>query len=72
MLYYTAEQAANILQIHKVTVYKWAEAGILHGTKLNGRLWRFTDEDIKMCGFPTEIKHDNQQTPKGRNLVLPI
>jgi excisionase family DNA binding protein len=77
MIDYTAEQASTYLQVHKVTIYKWAEAGKLPGRKLNGRLWRFTQDALDSFGLKilpkqTEVSHVSKTAPTRRHLVLPI
>ncbi|HEU5298004.1 MAG TPA: helix-turn-helix domain-containing protein [bacterium] len=42
----TVEQAAEYLQIHKVTVYKYIRAGILPAAKL-GKVYRIYRRDLE-------------------------
>lgn len=42
----TAEQAAEYLQIHKVTVYKYIRAGLLPAVKL-GKVYRIYRRDVE-------------------------
>lgn len=42
----TVEQAAEYLQIHKVTVYKYIRAGLLPAVKL-GKVYRIYRKDVE-------------------------
>lgn len=42
----TVEQAADYLQIHKVTVYKYIRAGVLPAAKL-GKVYRIYRRDLE-------------------------
>lgn len=42
----TVEQAAEILQIHKVTVYKYIRSGLLPAVKL-GKVYRIYRNDVE-------------------------
>jgi excisionase family DNA binding protein len=42
----TAEQAAQYLQIHKVTVYKYIRSGLLPAVKL-GKVYRIYRKDVE-------------------------
>lgn len=42
----TAEQAAEYLQIHKVTVYKYIRSGLLPAVKL-GKVYRIYRKDVE-------------------------
>lgn len=75
MVYLTAEETRVKLKVHIVTVYKWAEAGLLQGKKL-GRLWRFEETVVDNFGIPVRVKETqsnvSEKVPKRRNLVLPV
>lgn len=43
---FTVEQAAEYLQIHKVTIYKYIRAGILPAAKL-GKVYRIFRRDLE-------------------------
>ncbi len=45
--YYTPEEVADILKVRKHTVWNWLREGTLKGTKINGKIWRVTDEELK-------------------------
>ena len=45
--YYTPEEVAEILKVRKHTVWNWLHEGTLKGTKINGKIWRITDEDLE-------------------------
>ena len=45
--YYTPEEVADILKVRKHTVWNWLREGTLKGTKINGKIWRITDEDLE-------------------------
>jgi excisionase family DNA binding protein len=42
----TVEQAAEVLQIHKVTVYKYIRSGLLPAVKL-GKVYRIYRNDVE-------------------------
>lgn len=46
----TVKQAAEFLNVSSYTIYKWAESGVLTGRKLNGKLWRFSQDDLDGFG----------------------
>jgi excisionase family DNA binding protein len=74
MVRLTVEETAARLKVHKVTIYKWAEAGLLQGKKV-GRSWRFDELVVDNFGIPNrpkELSNVSKTVPKGRNLVLPI
>jgi excisionase family DNA binding protein len=41
----TSDQVARALGVHRVTVYRWAEAGKIPGVKV-GRVWRFDATEV--------------------------
>jgi excisionase family DNA binding protein len=41
----TAEEAAELLKVHKRTVYRLAEEGAIPGTRI-GHRWRFSKKNI--------------------------
>ena len=45
--FYTAEQAAEILQVTAAVVREWLKGGKLKGTKVAGRLWRIKESDLE-------------------------
>lgn len=45
--YYTPEEVADILKVRKHTVWNWLREGTLKGTKINGKIWRITDEELE-------------------------
>lgn len=44
---YTPEQAAEVLQLHPITIYRYLRKGKLHGCKIHARAWRLTEEDLR-------------------------
>lgn len=49
--YLSAEQAAVVLGVHMMTMYKWLNEGRVIGKKL-GRLWRIRPQDLdRSLGF---------------------
>lgn len=53
----TVEQAAESLQIHKVTVYKYIRSGLLPAAKL-GKVYRIYRKDVEalLDTLPTDRK----------------
>jgi len=41
----TADEAAELLKVHKRTVYRLAEEGVIPGTRI-GHRWRFSKQNI--------------------------
>jgi len=44
--FYTPEEVAEILKVRKHTVWNWLREGSLKGTKINGKIWRVTEEEL--------------------------
>ena len=44
--FYTPEEVAEILKVRKHTVGNWLREGSLKGTKINGKIWRITAEEL--------------------------
>ncbi len=53
----TVEQAAEYLQIHKVTVYKYIRSGLLPAAKL-GKVYRIYRKDVEalLATLRTDVK----------------
>jgi len=43
--FYTAQQVAEMFQVHQRTVLVWLRTGKLHGVKM-GRLWRIPESEL--------------------------
>jgi excisionase family DNA binding protein len=43
----TVRQVAQILQVSKQTVRDWVNRGVLPASKLNSRVWRINEHDVK-------------------------
>jgi len=41
----TVQEAAKYLDIHPITLYKWAEAGKIPAAKI-GKIWRFRKQKL--------------------------
>lgn len=42
----TTTEAAEVLKIHRVTLWKWLKTGKIRGAKI-GRVWRIKREDLE-------------------------
>ena len=45
--FYTPEEVAEILKVRKHTVWNWLREGSLKGTKINGKIWRITADELE-------------------------
>lgn len=43
---YTAKEVAELMKVHRKTVYVWYETGRLPGIKVGKKLLRFNEEDV--------------------------
>lgn len=50
----TVEQAADLLQVHKITVYRYIREGMLPAVKL-GKLYRLFSRDVET--FLEQMRH---------------
>lgn len=50
----TVEQAADFLQVHKITVYRYIREGLLPAVKL-GKLYRLFSRDVE--AFLQQMRH---------------
>ncbi len=50
----TVEQAADYLQVHKITVYRYIREGLLPAVKL-GKMYRLFSRDVE--AFLTAMRH---------------
>ncbi|WP_238192266.1 helix-turn-helix domain-containing protein [Paenibacillus sp. L3-i20] len=44
---YSADEVAKMLNIEKVTCYKWLNEGRIKAMKLSGSLWRIREADLR-------------------------
>ncbi|HEX2386079.1 MAG TPA: helix-turn-helix domain-containing protein [Candidatus Binatia bacterium] len=58
----TAIEAAELLKVHKRTVYRLAEEGVIPGTRI-GHRWRFSKKNILALVAKPEI----EEAPAQRN-----
>ena len=58
----TATEAAELLKVHKRTVYRLAEEGVIPGTRI-GHRWRFSKKNILALVAKPEI----EEAPAQRN-----
>lgn len=58
----TAIEAAELLKVHKRTVYRLAEEGVIPGTRI-GHRWRFSKKNILALVAKPEI----EEAPARRN-----
>lgn len=56
-VYYTLQQAMEILNVSRPTITRWLKSGKLQGTK-RGRAWLFTEENLKAVLTPPEAMKD--------------
>ena len=40
-------EAAQLLRVHRITLTKWAQSGHVPATKLGGKLWRFSRQELE-------------------------
>lgn len=60
----TVEQAADYLQVHKMTLYRYIREGLLPAVKL-GKMYRIYRKDVE--AFLDSLKHDPSRTgPAGK------
>ncbi len=55
----TVEQAADYLQVHKMTLYRYIREGLLPAVKL-GKMYRIFRRDVE--AFLDSLKHDPSRT----------
>lgn len=48
----TTREAADLLGVSLITIYRWAENGVIPGIKF-GRLWRFNRDTLLATSQPT-------------------
>lgn len=60
----TASEAATLLKVHKRTVYRLAEAGIIPGSRI-GHRWRFSKGNILALVLKSEISGSMTQNSAG-------
>jgi excisionase family DNA binding protein len=58
----TATEAAELLKVHKRTVYRLAEEGVIPGTRI-GHRWRFSKKNILALVAKPEV----EEAPAQRN-----
>lgn len=58
----TATEAAELLKVHKRTVYRLAEEGVIPGTRI-GHRWRFSRKNILALVAKPEV----EEAPGPRN-----
>ena len=58
----TATEAAELLKVHKRTVYRLAEEGVIPGTRI-GHRWRFSKKNI----LALVAKPEAEEAPAQRN-----
>jgi excisionase family DNA binding protein len=58
----TATEAAELLKVHKRTVYRLAEGGVIPGTRI-GHRWRFSKKNILALVAKPEL----EEAPAPRN-----
>jgi excisionase family DNA binding protein len=56
----TVEQAADFLQVHKITVYRYIREGLLPAVKL-GKMYRLFSRDVE--AFLHAMRHHPQEGP---------
>jgi excisionase family DNA binding protein len=61
----TATEAAELLKVHKRTVYRLAEEGVIPGTRI-GHRWRFSKKNILALVAKPEV----EESPAQRNPVV--
>ncbi len=54
----TAEQVAELLQVHLDTVRRWLREGTLHGRKI-GRVWRVPESELD--NLKKAVANDSQK-----------
>lgn len=58
----TVEQAADFLQVHKITVYRYIREGLLPAVKL-GKMYRLFSRDVE--AFLQDMRHYPEEQPAG-------
>lgn len=58
----TVEQAADFLQVHKITVCRYIREGLLPAVKL-GKMYRLLSRDVE--AFLQEMRHHPGEQPAG-------
>jgi excisionase family DNA binding protein len=53
---YKVNEAAQLLGVSPLTVYRWLTDGTLHGIRLGRKLWRIPHSDIERLTQP-ETEH---------------
>ncbi|MDR7484831.1 MAG: helix-turn-helix domain-containing protein [Armatimonadota bacterium] len=59
----TVEQAAEVLQVHKITIYRYIREGRLPAVRL-GKMYRLFSRDVE--AFLRAMRHHPEETPSGR------
>ncbi|MDR7523319.1 MAG: helix-turn-helix domain-containing protein [Armatimonadota bacterium] len=59
----TVEQAADLLQVHKITIYRYIREGRLPAVRL-GKMYRLFSRDVEVC--LRAMRHHPEETPSGR------
>jgi len=44
---YTPEEVAEMLKVEKMSIYRWIKKGIIKSTKINGKVIRIKESEIK-------------------------
>lgn len=57
--FYTPKEAAALLGVHQITVYRWLNDGSLRGVRLGPKLWRIPRSEIeRMTQMEPETKDE--------------
>jgi len=54
--FYTVEQAAERLQVHDNTIYRWIKLGLLRAHKLGQREYRIAEADMDALYQPVQAE----------------
>jgi excisionase family DNA binding protein len=51
---YKVHEAAKLLGVHEITVYRWLREGTLKGIRLGPKLWRIPAAELQRLRTPTQ------------------
>ena len=60
--FYTVDEAADRLQVHKNTVYRWIRFGLLKAHTIGLREFRIAETDLDAMYQPVQLQQPEQKT----------